>query len=253
MTEDELIERLTAPRVLLNVAAGLSDLRALALLQAKFSAAEYFRTRPDWDGLVHFGNAAELMLYAMGAHTLPDGRKMPRLADKRQGVALEFGVATGQTINRIARTLEGWAVYGFDSFEGLPEAWERHPAGAYAQKRLPDVPANVTLIKGWFSDTLPDFVAGNEPALHERGIDLLHLDADLYSSTKCALDHIGQYLNPGCVVVFDEYIGYPNWEQHERKAWEEFVAASGVTFKFTAVCLREGQASAIVLENPSRP
>jgi hypothetical protein len=54
------------------------------------------------------------------------------------------------------------------------------------------------------------------------------------------------------VVIFDEYVGYPNWEQHEHKAWEEFIARSGATFRFTAVCLRGGQASAVMLNNPLR-
>ncbi len=36
------------------------------------------------------------------------------------GIALEFGVAGGATLNLIAQRMP---VVGFDSFEGLPEAW----------------------------------------------------------------------------------------------------------------------------------
>jgi hypothetical protein len=40
----------------------------------------------------------------------------------KSGLVLEFGVASGRTISHIAaRTTR--TVYGFDSFEGIPEAW----------------------------------------------------------------------------------------------------------------------------------
>ena len=28
---------------------------------------------------------------------------------------------------------------------------------------------------------------------------------------------------PGTIILFDEYFNYPNWEQHEFKAFQEFV------------------------------
>jgi hypothetical protein len=169
MTEEQLFALLGDPQSKLRIAASLDDMRALALAQSRFAAAEFFRTRSDWDGLIHFGNGVDLMLYAMGEHALSDGRQLPRLANKQGGVALEFGVATGATINRIARNLENWRVFGFDSFEGIPEPWERHPAGAYAQEKLPEIPANVALVKGWFSDTLPGFVGEHAGMLEGAG------------------------------------------------------------------------------------
>ena len=38
------------------------------------------------------------------------------------GLYCEFGVHSGSTINHIAEQVNG-PVYGFDSFEGLPEDW----------------------------------------------------------------------------------------------------------------------------------
>jgi len=56
-------------------------------------------------------------------------------------------------------------VYGFDTFSGLPEAWEQgaggdtFDAGAFdLAGKLPAVPANARLVKGLFSDTLPPFL-----------------------------------------------------------------------------------------------
>ena len=58
-----------------------------------------------------------------------------------QGLALEFGVYSGQTLKMIAAARGGGEVYGFDSFEGLPEPWRSgFPAGAFDTDQLPDVP-----------------------------------------------------------------------------------------------------------------
>jgi hypothetical protein len=37
---------------------------------------------------------------------------------------------------------------------------------------------------------------------------------------------------PGTVILFDEYFNFPNWEQHEYKAFQEFVASHGVTYTY---------------------
>jgi hypothetical protein len=78
-------------------------------------------------------------------------------AENKQGLYLEFGVFSGRTINHIARQADQ-AVYGFDSFEGLPERW-RHTwgAGHFKMTKLPRVVQNVTVIKGWFNKTLRNF------------------------------------------------------------------------------------------------
>ncbi len=60
----------------------------------------------------------------------------------------------------------------------------------------------------------------------------MHVDCDLYSSAKTAFDHLGGRLVKGSVVVFDEYFNYPGWEQHEHKAWTEFVEATKLQFEY---------------------
>ena len=77
---------------------------------------------------------------------------------RQRGNYLEFGVATGRSINMIASFIpNGTKVYGFDTFEGLPEDWAGHNAvvGTFKQARLPKVLNNVVLIKGLFENTLP--------------------------------------------------------------------------------------------------
>jgi hypothetical protein len=133
------------------------------------------------------------------------------------GIALEFGVASGGTLQMIAQRMP---VYGFDSFEGLPEDWRPgFPAGMFAGP-VPDVPG-AQLVVGLFEDTLPQWTPPGR-------IGLVHIDCDLYSSTVTVLDAIGYFLREGTIVVFDEWHGYPGCEDHEQKAWQEFAEASGI-------------------------
>jgi hypothetical protein len=150
-----------------------------------------------------------------------------------EGTTLECGVYFGRSLRLIAARTDG-PVHGFDSFQGLPEAWNtREGAGAYSTAgRLPHVPTNVTLHAGWFEDTLPAFFGSTrEP------IRLLHIDCDLYSSTRTVLEHVGDRLVPGSVLVFDDLLGYPGYELHELRAFEEFVSERGVQWELIAACL----------------
>jgi len=61
--------------------------------------------------------------------------------------ALEFGVFTGGTANIISKHVD--KLYGFDSFEGLPEAWDGVVGkGFFKIENLPKVDNNVELIQG---------------------------------------------------------------------------------------------------------
>ena len=148
---------------------------------------------------------------------------------KGPGLALEFGVATGTTLAIIAEAVAGdRRVVGFDSFEGLPEAWRTgFPAGEFAQDP-PDI-AHATVVPGLFEDTLPGFLTEND-----EPIAFLHLDADLYSSTKTVLDLTGDRLAPDAVVMLDEFFNYPGWQHHEFRAWNEFIERTGRTFEYLA-------------------
>ncbi len=158
----------------------------------------------------------------------------------KQGLYLEFGVFSGRTINHIAEQVDQ-AVYGFDSFEGLPERWrDTLGAGHFKVDALPQVRSNVTLVKGWFDKTLPEFLKN-----HAGEVAFLHVDCDLYSSTRTIFDFLGSRLKPGAVIVFDEYFNYPGWRDGEYKAFQELVERNGLKFEYLnynrkgeQVCLR---------------
>jgi hypothetical protein len=148
-----------------------------------------------------------------------------------QGLVCEFGVFEGASINHIARQLPHRPIFGFDSFEGLPEHWRTSfgPGAFSTRGRLPRVEPNVALIRGWFDATLPAFAAA-----HAGPAALLHVDCDLYSSTRCIFEHLGGRLVPGTVVVFDEFFNYPGWEDHEFRAFSEFAAARRLRHEYLA-------------------
>lgn len=139
---------------------------------------------------------------------------------KKDGVFLEFGVWYGRSINYMARKLKNRKFFGFDSFEGLQEDWfgTWMPKSFFDQKgRLPNVPNNVKLIKGWFKNTLPDFLE------EENNFALIHIDCDTYESTKEIFEILGNKIDSGTVIIFDEYHGNPGWKYGEFKAFKEYI------------------------------
>ena len=162
----------------------------------------------------------------------------------RTGLLLEFGVATGTSINILAAVAEGREVHGFDSFEGLPENWSGHvePQGSFSrQGKLPKVCSNVRLYKGWFSETLKQF-----KAQHSGPVAFLHIDCDLYSSTREVLQALADRLVVGAIIEFDEYFNYPNWQQHEFRAWQEFVREYGIQYRYLAMTASDGRVAVVI-------
>jgi tetratricopeptide (TPR) repeat protein len=152
------------------------------------------------------------------------------------GPFAELGVRFGRSTRQLAQA--GRPLHGFDSFEGLPEAWHILAQGAYStQGERPEVPPNVTLHVGLFDETLPPFVASADGPL-----SLVNVDCDLYSSTRSALRHLAPLLVAGTVLVFDEYLVNDAWREDEYKAFQEVVAERGWRYEYLAFSLITGQA-----------
>jgi hypothetical protein len=131
-----------------------------------------------------------------------------KLQHKPNTLWLEFGVATGSTINYISKFTTD-KVYGFDSFYGLPEKWrDGCDKGEFSTNgQLPQVNSNVELIKGWFNETLETFIQ-----TQNKKISFIHMDADLYSSTKYIFDVVKDYIDTDCIIVFDELVNYAGFD-----------------------------------------
>ena len=158
-----------------------------------------------------------------------DTFKIAMNAATNEGLILEFGVRHGNSIRQLAE-LAKQDVHGFDSFEGLPEAWHDEGKGSYSTKGvIPKVPANVTLHQGWFDETLPAFLAK-----HAEPARLINIDCDIYSSTKTVLDLLAPRIKTGTVIIFDEYIGNQHWREDEFKAFQEAVKTNRWQYQYLA-------------------
>jgi hypothetical protein len=153
-------------------------------------------------------------------------------ANAGPGLMLEFGVASGSSLTHIANHVPERTVYGFDSFEGLPEDWCDHTGrvvhsrGTYKCSFPRRLPRNTQLVIGMFQETLPPFLA-----THRDPVAFVHIDCDLYNSTMFVLLELQERLN-NAIVVFDELQGFPEYENHERRALADFTAMSGFRATF---------------------
>lgn len=147
------------------------------------------------------------------------------------GFICELGVYKGSSLNCLASCFPDRTIYGFDSFLGLPHDWRNgFPKGTFAID--PDkinLRTNCILYPGLFDTTLPQFLDDVSSTA-----SLIHIDCDLYSSTHAALQHLKKRIRAGTIIIFDEFFNYPGWQNHEYKAFQEFVIDSGFSYDYLA-------------------
>lgn len=141
------------------------------------------------------------------------------------GLWLEFGVSSGASLRQISESTTN-KVYGFDCWTGLPEDWvdyntgnARHSKGDFISTPPTNLPDNVELISGLFEESIPPFVKSHKG----KPIALIHIDCDLYSSTKTIFDNMKEMFVDGTIILFDELVEYDGWQYHEFKAFKEFL------------------------------
>jgi hypothetical protein len=134
---------------------------------------------------------------------------------------LEFGVCSGISFNKFLTLNSNFEsrFYGFDTFEGLPEDWGGFYKKGDMSHEIPGLEDNRAIyIKGLFQDSLVPFLSEKSEVVKEADIRIIHLDADLYSSTIFSLSILYPYLKKGDILFFDEY----SVPMHEFKALKEF-------------------------------
>ena len=237
-------------------------LRAHAELAKTCLRGEPVPFRRNYTSFVHamIGALRHAPLSSHRGHGVPPLHAGLACAFVDRGYWMEFGVYKALTITSIAgyrskklaaaanagvfpASFEGYQalrVLGFDSFRGLPEDWrdvwrktEDGKAVRVAAKQSrglfslggkpPALPADLQhAIKweiGWYNETLPRFLEA-----HPSGnVTFVHVDCDLYSSTKTVLDQLAPRLQVGTVLVFDELFNYPEYRWHELLALWEFL------------------------------
>lgn len=171
-----------------------------------------------------------------------------RLSFRIPGHIVEFGVAKGhstRTIRLAASECEKHVpanarkrIYACDSFEGLPEKFENLEIGAFATEP-PHIPG-VNIVKGYFEDSLTD-----ELAAEIRIVALASLDADLYSSTLCALNWLTPLFRTGSLLLFDEFLGE---KESEKRAFEKWSSETGCRTILIGQFLREPSGRGAMLD-----
>ena len=140
----------------------------------------------------------------------------------------EFGVWKGSSFKHLIKTFKKG--YGFDTFTGLPENWHHEKIGTYSSDgNIPSIKGGI-FIKGEFKDSLPKFFETKRPMA-----SIINFDADLYSSTKCALENSDPVIDGKTILIFDEFIVNENWEQDEYKALNEFCSEKNYSYDVIGV------------------
>jgi hypothetical protein len=147
------------------------------------------------------------------------------------GLLLEFGVNRGRSANFFCGLMEKTAdtrpYFGFDTFTGLTEDW-----GGVARAGLfnrggkpPYLRPQVELVIGDILNTLGPFLE-----IHHDPVAFIHIDTDTYTPCSHVLKLTKKQLINGSIILFDELIGYPNFESHELKALEEELPRNSYKF-----------------------
>ncbi len=138
----------------------------------------------------------------------------------------EFGVAGGKSFKWWLEKNRDSAsrFFGFDTFEGLPEKWGDFEKGsmAHALDSLDIQDPRASFHKGLFQESLVPFLETYD----NRNKKLVHLDADLFSSTIFTLSQLYRFLKPGDILLFDEF-AVP---QHEFLAFKIFTESFYVNY-----------------------
>lgn len=157
----------------------------------------------------------------------------------QNGLWIEMGVGEGRSIQLMSHFKNDGVVYGFDSFKGLPEDWiiggQVLEKGAFNMDGVPPTFNNdkINIIKGQFKDTLPRFIEQIKNI--KTKITLIHIDCNLYSSTKTTLKYLYPFMASECIIVFDELVNYPNYREGELKALFEMHKDYGIIFEWVGM------------------
>lgn len=158
---------------------------------------------------------------------------MIALSDKSKPF-YEFGVWNGVSFKYLINTFKKG--FGFDTFTGIPESWHNEPQGNYTNFGIVPKIDGGEFIVGRFEDTLPIFFQKKRPTA-----SVINFDADLYSSTICALNFSKKIIDENTILIFDEFIMNNNWEQDEYKALNEFCNNESFNYEILAFSLSTKQ------------
>ena len=150
---------------------------------------------------------------------------------KIEGDYFEFGVYTGNSFISAyhlaqSRNLKRMRFNAFDSFSGIPEDSFPYKKGDYECKLLDFVKnldnsnvnkRKVRIIKSIFSNLKHLNIKFNKAAI-------IHIDSDIYSSARDALNFMIPYIQTGTILIFDDWFSFKDDpRQGEQRAFHEWI------------------------------
>ncbi len=143
---------------------------------------------------------------------------------------LEFGVASGKSFDwfMTQNSHADSRFYGFDTFDGLPEDWGPFKKGAFSNNNEMPLIKDYRgkFLKGLFQQTVPGFLS----EFDNSRINVLMMDADLWSASLYVLTSLAAFLKKGDIIFFDEFV-VPS---HEFKAFLDFTQSYYVNLELIA-------------------
>lgn len=144
-----------------------------------------------------------------------------------EGLIAEFGLYQGGSLEVIAKYNPERAVYGIDSFQGLPapSQYDTHHEGDFHDVDYQGITGyfkmlypNVRILKGYSPNVFQFFDDHAQFAF-------CHIDVDLYESVKHAIDFFYPRMVEGGIMIFDDY----GWSSTlgAKRAVDEWVEAIG--------------------------
>jgi O-methyltransferase len=139
------------------------------------------------------------------------------------GEIAECGVYKGGSAKILAELVPTRPLHLFDTFEGMPAtdpARDLHKAGDFSDTDLASV-------REYLSDhenviCVPGLVPDSLGVTKDRTFSFVHIDLDIYSAIKSACEFFYPRMQPGGVLLFDDY-GYASCPG-ARAAVDEFFA-----------------------------
>lgn len=240
-----------------NDSIGIDETPPPAVGGNAYCPAGYLLIPPDSNITTYIDRVVSALNYAVGRfssrktalmHVLDHWDELadPMLPPASKGpfLTLEFGVFQGNSMRYTHRSLRQlsklkYIMAGFDSFEGLPETWYGvYQQGAFGNKwsrrnagmtvyeaARAAIPDDVELVKGYFNDTLPGYLA----RFPKNFAALVNNDGDLYSSANTTLTLATPHIGAGTIMYFDELFYYPAYIDHEIKAMWQWAVRENVT------------------------
>jgi O-methyltransferase len=210
-------------------------------LNPPYDFATYSPWFEDWFQKVYASCRTHTLMKEDSAYMI---HQLCRHCQHLDGDFVECGVYRGGSAFLIASTLADSGIakdrqlHLFDTFEGMPSTANEDPSGI-KEGRFGDTSLGAVreyLKEFGFVRFHPGYIPDTLRPVGDRRFAFVHIDVDLYQTTKDCLDFFYDRMLPGGMMVFDDY-GWLIFKDSEKLAVDEFFADK----REVPISLRSGQ------------